>query len=106
MRINPRSKAWVTYNLSVASLAAGDEKAALVSAKMYLERDPSEPYAYINLALALTTNSRGEEAPACILQMRERLGDMSIAEFIASHRFRDRSWLDQLVVWLRAAGLR
>jgi Flp pilus assembly protein TadD len=106
MRINPNFKPWVTYNLSVASLSAGDLGTALTLAQAYVDADAGDPYAHINLALALTANDRAGAAPACIADMRERFDDVTAADYVACHRFRDRQWLARLVEWLRAAGLR
>jgi adenylate cyclase len=105
MRINPNFKPWVTYNYALANLAGGGVAIALGAAREYMERVADDRYAYAILALALTANNNARAAWEAVSSMRDRVEELTLQEFRASHRFRDRELLDQLTEWLAAAGL-
>jgi TolB-like protein len=91
--------------LAVASLAAGQNEAALIHARRSLEANPVFTPGLTTLALCLVRLGRSEEARAAVRRMIEIAPDTRVANLQERYLFANGLGFDRVVADLRVAGL-
>jgi adenylate cyclase len=91
--------------LAVASLAAGQNEAALIHARRSLEANPAFTPGLTTLALCLVRLGRSEEARAAVRRIIELAPDTRVANLQERYLFANGLGFDRVVADLRVAGL-
>lgn len=105
LRLSPYGINWVTYYLVFAYLWLGDLEQARLHAASYLAREPQVPFAYVLSAIAEAASGQLDVARDHIYELLARHPEMTCEDFANAQFYRDPSRLEQLLVWLRDAGL-
>lgn len=83
----------------------GNLAAAQEAAETYLQQEPDEPYAYMNLATIYGFQEREDDAARAVLRLREKFPVFGMKDVILSQRYKEREKLDRVIEVLRRADL-
>jgi adenylate cyclase len=106
IRLNPFPPGVFFYHLSMAYRLAGRFDEAVEQAKMAVEREPKNQFAYISLASACILAGREEEARAAAAEVLKINPMFSVEQHARIIPYRDRSFIDRMVDALRKTGLK
>ena len=105
LRLSPYGLNWVIYYLAFAYLWLGDLEQAQSQAVLYLEREPQEPFAYLLSAIVEAAAGRIDAARGHVAALLAKHPEMTCADFAHAQFYRDPNRLEQLLSWLKDAGL-
>ena len=105
MRLSPYCPSDAVYTLAYALSLLGDHENAIRIAQHYVERVPSDLFAYTLQAMAFSFAGDEERARAAIERLRALFPSFTLQDFIPHEPYRNPKDLDRVVTALAAAGL-
>ena len=106
MRLSPYHLDWQPYNLALGYAWAGEnEGEAIRMAEEYVQRLPTDPYGYTNLAIVQAFFGHEAQAAAAIGSLRCRSPAFCARNLRRSELYKRPADLDRVVTVLREAGL-
>jgi adenylate cyclase len=105
MRLSPYYPSWYNNQFALANLWSGNLATAQEAAEAYLEQEPNDADAYMNLATVYGFQQRDADVVRMISELRNRFPAFGIADIVLSQRYKEREKLDRVVEIVRRAGL-
>jgi tetratricopeptide (TPR) repeat protein len=106
MRLNPYYLDWQPYNLALGYAWAGEnEREAIRMAEGYVQRLPSDPYGYTNLAIVQTFFGHETQAKRAIELLRHRHPGFGAKNLRRSELYKRSEDLNRVLKALAEAGL-
>lgn len=106
MRLSPYYLDWLPYNLALGYAWAGEnEGEAIRMAEGYVQRLPTDPYGYTNLAIVQAFFGHDPQAATAIRLLRHRYPGFSPKNLRRSELYKKSEDLDRVLSVLREAGL-
>ena len=106
MRLTPYHLDWQPYNLALAYAWAGEnEGEAIRMAEGYVQRMPTDPYGYTNVAIVQAFFGHETQAATAIRLLRHRYPGFSVKNLRRSELYKRSEDLDRVLRVLREAGL-
>lgn len=105
LRLSPFGINWAIYYLTVAYVWLGDLDRARSNAALYLAREPQDPFAHLLSAIVEAAAGRLDVARDHISAMLVEHPEMTCEDFAYAQYYRNPKSLEQLLSWLKDAGL-
>jgi adenylate cyclase len=106
IRLNPMPQSYYFLKLGRAYRIKEQYGEALVSIKKALDQNPSDLFAYVDLAATYVLMGRKEEARDAAAEVLKRHPNFSIEHFVEGIPFKKQSENERLINALRKAGLK